>query len=180
MKLFTVCIVCSFSFFQNAKSQDSLQSRQVDFDNPVYAIKLYLNGGEHFKAKLMSIRDSSIYVFDSRGAKADPFHTTNIHDESNWKKYNYKLIASIKVHNNGLRALTVLTGLIVGITAGVLIASGHSSGTQYDGLLYAGLIILGGGIGAGSGVIIASSIEKIHEINGEWEKLEALKTTLKY
>lgn len=182
MKYITVCLACAVLILQSAKSQDSLKYKEAETPHPTYSIKLNLLKDQSFTAHLMDIKDSSVFVFQIKSAAPDPFHknTKLMNIDSNWDQYNYRFITSIKVHNNKLRTWTILTGVVVGAVAGILITK--SSGSDpYGGAAVVVLgFLLGGGVGAVTGVIVSSAVEKKYLINGDWKSFKEMKASLKY
>lgn len=184
MKRLTALLILSLFFLQNLKPQDSLKPKQAQSTQPVYSIRLYLPGGQNMKVWLMDIRDSSIYVFQKQSSKADPLHKHNMNDTSAWDKYDYKYVVRIKIMDKKLRTWSVLGGMIIGFGAGYLIASNRTISAGLSGIGdVAGnylIVILGTGVGAVAGAIVASSIEKKYQIDGDWKKLEEMKAALHY
>jgi len=185
MKNITSCLAFLVLFMQVVKSQDSLKSKATETPHATYMIRLNLIQDQSFSAHLMDIRDSSIFVFQKKSSAPDPFHKGKIlmNIDSNWDQYNFRTIASIKVHDKSLRTISILTGLVVGTIAGIAIAKhgGSGSGNSYgEGAAVVLGLFLGGGLGAVTGVIVSSAIEKKYLINGDWKSFEEMKASLKY
>jgi len=183
MKNITVCLSFSVLFFQAAKSQDSLKPKEAETPHSTYSVRLNLLRDQSFTARLMDIKDSSVFVFQKKSAAPDPFHKgkTLMNIDSNWDQYNYRFITSIKVRNKTLRTWTILTGFVVGAVAGTLIAKNGGESTGYGAEVPFILgFLLGGGAGAVTGVIVSSAIEKKYLINGDWKSFEEMKASLKY
>ncbi len=186
MKLLTVYLSFSVFVLQNVKSQDSLKLIQVQATAPVYNVRVYLPGGQNMKVYLMAVRDSSIYIFQKQSAKPDPLHKVhpNMHDTTAWEKYDYSSIVKIKVMDKKLRTWATLGGTALGLAAGAIIISSRKqeAGFEADNSLGedAIILILTGGAGAIAGVIVASSIEKKYQIDGNWKKFEEMKASLHY
>ena len=184
MKKITVCLAVTVFFLQVGKSQDSLNTKESGAPKPGQMIRIYLPQGQNFTAHLMDIKDSSVFVFQKSKAP-DPLHKSKrlMELDSNWDKYNYRFITSIKVRNKTLRTWTILTGLVAGAIAGVAIAK--PGGTGYTGETTNAFgealgFVLGAGVGIATGVIISSAVEKKYLINGDWKSFEELKAALKY
>jgi hypothetical protein len=195
MKPFIAYIVFTTLFLQNLKSQDSLISRENEKHN-FYKVKIILFQDQTIKGYLMAIKDSSVFVSEKnmiarkRNLGPDPFHKSMFTgdtslDKNNYilNRYNYKLIESIKVTNQKIKTWTIVTGAVVGIVVGAIIGISNgsdqgfleSSGAQ--GLLVG---IIGGGVGALTGLAVSSAFEKKYLINGDWKNLEEMKASLKY
>lgn len=182
MKHIIICLACSVLLIQSTKSQDSSKSREAQTPRPTYSVTLNLTQDQSFSAHLMNIKDSSVFVFQKKSAAPDPFHKgrTLMNIDSNWDQYNYRFITSIKVRNKTLRTWTILTGVVVGAVAGTIIAKGGgSTGYGAGAAVFLGFL-LGAGVGAVTGVIISSSIEKKYLINGDWKSFAEMKAALKY
>jgi hypothetical protein len=187
MKQITVFLVFSLLFLQNVKSQDSLKPKVAETPHTIYIVRLNFTTDESLRDHMMAIKDSSVFMYQKKSASPDPLHKGKalMNVESNWDRYNYKIIKSIKVNNKPLRTWSIVSGTVIGMVAGVLIGKNASNGTGYVGSVNsAGAIalglLLGGGAGAITGLVVASSFEKKYMINGDWKSLEELKATLKY
>jgi len=182
MKYFTVSFAFSLLFLQVVQSQDSSKPKEIETPHTIYMIRVYPLNGLSFSAHLMDIKDSSIFVFQKKSAAPDPLHKGKIlmNIDSNWDQYNYRFITSIKVRNKTLRTWTILSGLVVGAVAGVVIAKGGGSSGYGEGAAVALGFLLGGGIGAATGVIVSSAIEKKYLINGDWKSFGEMKASLGY
>ena len=165
MKPIIVSFIFSFLFQLNAKSQDSLAQKKTDKHYPVYAGKLLLSTGQPMSVHLMAIKDSSLFIYIKKSAKLDPFHKINIHADSSWDKYNYKIIKSVKVYNKTAKGWLIGGLAVTGIVVGAIIGTNGTSGSGYS--LYGGILggLLGGGIGAVTGVVV-SNADKKYLING--------------
>ena len=184
MKSLAVCLVVSVLFLQNTKSQDSLKPKLNEARYPVYTARFYLLGGQNMKAKLMLIKDSSFFIYQKSSAGRDPFHKTNIYAESQWERYNYKFIESIKVNNKKIRGWLIPTSIVAGVIGGAVIGKNSAHGSGWESVPSAFNIflgaILGGGIGTLTGLAVSSALDKKYMINGDWKSLEEMKASLKY
>ena len=187
MKQITVFLIFSLLFLQNVKSQDSLKPKEAETPKTIYMVRLNFTTDESVRAHMMAIKDSSVFMYQKKSASPDPLHKGKamINVESNWDRYSYKSIKSIKVTNKPLRAWTMVSGTVIGMVAGVLIGNSGNNGSGYGGAVNsaAGVVlglVLGGGAGLVTGLVVASSLEKKYMINGDWKSLEELKATLKY
>ena len=181
MKHTTICLALSVLFLQVVKSQDSLKAKGAETPHSTYSIRLNLLQGQSFTVHLMDIKDSSVFVFQKKSLAPDPFHKgkTLMNIDSNWDQYNYRFITSIKVRNKKLRTWTILSGLVVGTVAGIAIATNGGSGSGYaEGAAVVLGLLLGGGVGAVTGVIVSSALEKKYLINGDWRSFEEMKASL--
>jgi hypothetical protein len=175
----------SFFILQNVKSQDSLQQLPKTHP-PVYSIKLFFPGEQSISTHLMDIKDSSIYIYTKKSAKADPLHRVNMNTPTDWESYNYKFVTGVKVRNKSLRSWLIPTSIVAGIVAGAFIGKslGNKGSSGEDQISSAGSVILGGILGGTGGLIIGAVIcgaaEKKYMINGEWRSFEELKSALKY
>jgi len=187
MKQITVFLIFSLLFLQNVKSQDSLKPKEAETPKTIYMVRLNFTTDESVRAHMMAIKDSSVFMYQKKSASPDPLHKGKamMNVESNWDRYNYKIIKSIKVNNKPLRAWTIVGGTVVGMVAGALIGKNASTTSGYVGSVNSAAaivlgLLLGGGAGAVTGLVVASSLEKKYMINGDWKSLEELKATLKY
>jgi hypothetical protein len=179
MKPIIISLIFSVLFLQNAKSQDSLAPKKTGIHYPVYFGKLFFNEGQSMKVHLMGIKDSSLLIYIKKSAKLDPFHKINIHADSSWDRYNYKIIQSVKVYNKTAKAWLIGGGAVAGIVGGIFIGtSGKSGYNQIAGGILGG--ILGGGIGALTGLAVSTAFDKKYLINGDWKSFEEMKAGLKY
>jgi hypothetical protein len=189
-------IILTTSFLQNLKAQDSLISREND-RHTYYKARINLFQGQTIKGYLMAIKDSSVFVSEKniiakkRNLGPDPFHKSmftgdTAMDKNNYilGSYNYKLVESIKVTDQKIKTWTIVTGTVVGIVIGAIIGSSNGSDQGFLGLPAGakGFLvgIIGGGVGALTGLAVASAFEKKYLINGDWKSLEEIKTSLKY
>ncbi len=186
MKSIMLCMVFCCILLNTIKSQDSLKPKKTETNLPVYKAGFRLMQGETFRADLMSIKDSSAYTFEQKSAGPDPFHKGNakMHDESGWSRYPYMDIASIKIINKKTRTWVIVSGLTIGLIAGIIVGNNLAKGeTGDESVNSAWGVILGGIVGAGvgslTGLAVASAFEKKYMINGEWKNLEELKAILK-
>src|ERR1700749_764627 len=102
MKPMSICLVCSFLFFQNIKSQDSLKSRQIK-TYPALPVRITFSETQNMKFRMMAIKDSSVFVYQKAPEKQNALQN-NMYNESNWDSYNYRFIQKIKVRNTKIRA----------------------------------------------------------------------------
>jgi len=135
----------------------------------------------------MAIKDSSIFTYTKKDARPDPLHKEKgiRNMETNWTSYNYKMLVSIKVNNQELRAWTIVTGAIAGIVAGAIIGKNSTSASGFEGSASGAFavvlgVLVGGGVGSLTGLVVASAFEKKYLINGDWKNLAELKASLKY
>ena len=195
MKPFTFFLSFCFLFLQQVKSQDSLKLQMNGL--PVYyKAKLDFIQGHSMSGHLLDIKDSSVFISQENKAarkKAlgpDPFHKSVFTGDTAADKkyytinsYNYKLIESIKVTNPKTKTWIIVGGAVVGATIGAIIGIKNGNDPGSPGLsagakgLFVG--ILGGGIGALTGLAVANLCEKKYLINGDWRSLEEMKASLK-
>jgi hypothetical protein len=187
MKPFTTCVILAGLFLQTVKGQDSVQSKRAETGHRIYKIGLILPGGQHLRAWLMAIKDSSVYLYIKPTGSPDPFHkdARRMKYDSTWDRYKFNYVESIKVNNRKLRTWAIVSGGIIGMTAGIIVGSHSGNGSGLEGAtsdFMGGLLgaLIGGAVGSLSGLVVASSLEKKYMINGEWKNLEELKATLKY
>jgi hypothetical protein len=192
---------CLFPFIififllSSAISQDSLNLYK-EGTRPFYKAKLHSISGQTHSGYLMAIKDSAAFISEeSREAKKshlqpDPFHKNRFTGDSTMdrahylvNRYGYKMIETIKIMNQKAKSHSIILGAVMGGVIGAII--GISDGTDHG--LFAltagekGLIagILGGGVGALTGLAISPALEKKYFINGEWKNLEEMKASLK-
>lgn len=185
MKPFTVCLAFSFILLQHIKSQDSLKYEPVKIHQALLS-KITLSETQSIKVHIMNIKDSSVYVYQKAGKKPDPFHTTNIYNESSWDSYNYRFIQSVKVRNIKVRSWVLPVTIVGGIVAGAFIgyASAKNGGgfdeleNQTAGIIFGGL--LGGAVGTLTGLVICNASDKKYLINGDWKSFEEMKRSMNY
>jgi hypothetical protein len=185
MKPVTICLVCSLLFLQNIKSQDSLKTGQAKTHQALLA-KITFSETQSMKVHIMNIKDSSVFVYQKVSGKPDPFHKTNIYNESNWDNYNYRFIQSVKVRNKKVRSWLLPVTIVGGAVAGALIgyASARDDGS-IDGAIDqgAGIVIggiLGVGVGTVTGLLICNASDKKYLINGDWKSFEEMKKSMNY
>lgn len=185
MKPMTICLACSFLFFQNIKSQDSLKYEPLKVHEALLA-KITFSATQSMKVHIMNIKDSSVFVFQKVSGKPDPFHKTNIYNDVNWDSYNYRSIESVKVTNKKVRSWVLPVTIVGGAIAGALIGyAGAKNDGGIDGAVNqgAGIIIggiLGGGIGTLTGLLICNVSDKKYLINGDWKSFEEMKKSMNY
>jgi hypothetical protein len=184
MKPLIICIACSFLFFQNIKSQDSLKSEQIKTHRALLA-RITFSESQSAMVHIMNIKDSAVFVYQKTSGKPDPFHKTNIYDASHWDSYNYRFIESIKVRNKTLRSwllpVSIVGGFVAGAAIGVAVGKNGGYGeleNEWAGLVLGGL--LGAGVGTVTGLVICSASEKKYLINGDWKSFEEMKKSVKY
>jgi Na+-translocating ferredoxin:NAD+ oxidoreductase RnfD subunit len=185
MKPITVCLACSFLLLQPVKAQDSLKYEQIQTHQALLA-RITFSETQSMKVHIMNIKDSAVFVYQKASGKPDPFHTTNIYNESSWDSYNYRFIQSVKVRNKKIRSWLLPVSIVGGIVAGALIgyAASKNNGGIEDELNQAGGIVLGGFLGGGlgtlTGLIICNASDKKYMINGDWKSFEEMKRSLNY
>jgi hypothetical protein len=185
MKPMTICLACSFLFFQNIKSQDSLKTGGVKTYQALLA-RIKFSETQNMKVYIMAIKDSSVFVYQKASDKQDPLQSTNIYNESNWDSYNYRFIQSIKVRNKKIRSWLLPVTIVGGAIAGALI--GNANAQKSAGIPGAanqvGAIVLGGLLGAGvgtlTGLLICDASDKKYLINGDWKSFEEMKKNMNY
>jgi Na+-translocating ferredoxin:NAD+ oxidoreductase RnfD subunit len=185
MKPITLCLACSFLLLEYVKAQDSLKYAPTQTHQALLA-RITFSENQSIKVHIMNIKDSAVFVYDKAKAKPDPFHTTNIYNESKWDSYNYRFIESIMVRNKKLRSWLLPVSIVGGMVVGALIgyAAARKSGGIEDDLNEAGGIVLGGLLGAGvgtvTGLVICGSSDKKYLINGDWKSFEEMKRSMNY
>ncbi|HET7002976.1 MAG TPA: hypothetical protein VFI33_16735 [Puia sp.] len=185
MKPMTICLICSFLFFQNIKSQDSLKSGQARTYQGLPA-RITFSETQSMKVRIMAIKDSSVFVYQKAAAKPDPLQNTNMYNESNWDSYNYRFIQRIKVRNTKIRAWLLPVAIVGGAIAGALIGNAGAqkskglpgAANQIGGIFLGG--ILGAGVGTLTGLIICNAYDKKYLINGDWKSFEEMKKSMNY
>jgi hypothetical protein len=185
MKPITVCLACSFLLLQYVKAQDSLKSGQTQTHQALLA-RIAFSETQYMNVHIMNIKDSAVFVYQKASGKPDPFHTTNIYNESSWDSYNYRFIESIKVRNKKLRSWLLPVSIVGGIVAGVIIGknSGSNKGDINGQINNVGIVFLGGLLGGAAGTLtglaLSGAFEKKYMINGDWKSFEEMKRSLNY
>ena len=196
MKQLLTCLVLSMAFLQNATSQDDLKPSSVQLPS-FYRAKLNTMQGQMAKGRSITINDSSITMWlkntNKHGATGpDPLHKAaytgdTTHDKKYYtiNNYHYNSIKSVVVTNKKLKTWIIVSGMVVGIVVGAVIA--YNNGDDPNGWFAASSGtkavaggILGGGLGALLGVFVSSAAEKKYMINGEWKSLEEMKASLRH
>jgi hypothetical protein len=185
MKPFIICFTCCLFILQNIKSQDSLKSDEAKTHTAITAHLTFM-GNLSMKVHIMDIKDSSIFILQTISGKRDPFHKADIYQKSGWESYSYREIESIQVRNKKLRSWLIPVAIVGGVVAGALIGyAGAKNDGGLDGAVNqgAGIVVgglLGGGIGAVTGVLISKASDKKYLINGDWKSFEEMKTMMSY
>ena len=161
----------SLLFLLFIHAQDTLYNPRV------YNSKIIQYGIKPVKGYLATIGDSALYL--TQNETYLNFDTENI---SNFQKFDYKTLVSVKLYNRKKKVATFLLGMLTGAVVGALI--GHSLGSDqgWFALSADGKALIGGIFGIGVGAIVGGVVVKASArnffLNGEWKSLHEMKESL--
>ena len=182
MNRLMLTLVISFFILQTVKSQDSsiaVTSKDTVVNPREYNVVIKQVHAGDLKGYFASIQDSSIKITVVPGRKrfsfADP-------EAPYFQKIDYKSIITVKLYQKKKKNTIVLLSMLIGATAGAIIGYAQGDDSGWFALTAGGKAFVGGllgvGVGAAVGGLIAAGTEKEYLINGEWKNLQEMKESL--